>query len=288
MNQELLIKMQNYAKKMSVNELKNIKAERLMDILESDKNVMKSFAAELHNEGILSYKYDFKCPNCNKDCTAYERVLKKEEYYCGKCGQLVPDEVIGKKSWMIYSINKNELLNYQMDTDVDFVEGTIGKRIVLDLNGKINNIKNEEEKVMKIFIGSSKEAEDEMERIGVMIEKLNCDVITWQDEEAFVAGDFTLESLINLSKKVDAAIFVFNGDDETWYRNTLVKSIRDNVMFEYGLFIGAKGRKNVTFMCKNKPKIATDLLGLNYINGEDKDLSLKKNIKVWLNSLTNN
>lgn len=288
MNQELLIKIQNYAKKMSVNELKNIKAERLMNILDINKSTMKLFAEELHIEGLLSYKYDFKCPSCNKDCTAYERMLKKQPYYCNKCGELISHEIISKKSWMIYSINKNELLNFQVEDDeIDFVKGTLGKGIVFDIKDKIIEAKSERKKEMKIFIGSSKEAEAEMERIGVMIEKLNCDVITWQDEESFIAGDFTMESLIHMSKQVDAAIFVFNGEDETWYRNNLVQSVRDNVLFEYGLFVGAMGRKNVTFMCKNKPKIATDLLGLNYINGEDKDLSLKKNIKVWLDSLSN-
>lgn len=288
MNQDLLMKIQNYARKMSVNELKNIKAERLMNILDISKSTMKLFAEELHIESLLSYKYDFKCPSCNKDCTAYERMLKKQPYYCDKCEELISHDVISDKSWMIYSINKNELLNFQIEDDeIDFVKGTLGKGIVFDIKDKMIEAKSEGKKEMRIFIGSSKEAEVEMERIGVMIEKLNCDVITWQDEESFIAGDFTLESLINMSRKVDAAIFIFNGDDETWYRKNLVQSVRDNVLFEYGLFVGAMGRKNVTFVCKNKPKIATDLLGLNYINGEDKDLSLKKKIKVWLDSLSN-
>lgn len=126
-------------------------------------------AEELHIEGLLSYKYDFKCPSCNKDYTAYERMLKKTPYYCDKCGELISHEIISEKSWMIYSINKNELLNFQIEDDeIDFVKGTLGKGIVFDIKDKIIEAKSERKKEMKIFIGSSKEAEAEMERIGVI------------------------------------------------------------------------------------------------------------------------
>lgn len=285
MNQQLLKNFQEQAKRKSVNELKSITPDRLMNLLKIDKYTVKKFVEYLHNKHVLSYKYNFKCVNCGEDCTAYEIKLKKCIYKCSNCGDEISNEVIVKKSWIIYNVEKEELMNLGTNNEVDLVQGTlkennfkIGKDNVIELIAKRND-------KMKVFIGSSKEAEDEMERVAIMLEDLECDVLTWKDTSVFVAGDFTLDSLINITKEVDAAVFVFNGEDETWYRGESVQSVRDNVLLEYGLFIGNKGRKNVVFMCKNNPKIATDLLGVTYLRSEQGDNSLKRDVRNWINSI---
>jgi predicted nucleotide-binding protein len=264
---------------MSVSELKNITPGRLIDLLDIDKIEMKEFADYLHEKKVLTYKFDFKCDVCGGNCTAYERILKKQTYKCKNCDAEISNSTILEHSWITYNIDKFETIELEEENNVDLVAGTLNENKVIKLVDKGG------ERMKKVFIGSSKEAIKEMERIAIFLEEFDCEVITWNNPKTFVAGDFTLESLVDISNIVDAAIFVFNGEDETWYRDSIVKSVRDNVLLEYGLFLGAKGRKNSIFMCKNKPKIATDLLGVNYLDGEKRDFSLKRDVEVWLNRL---
>lgn len=279
MRKSLLKKLKDVSQKMSVNELKNLTPGRLMDLLNVDKHEIKEFADYLHKEKVLTYKYDFKCDVCGIDCTAYERNIKKQTYKCKNCGLEVSNSEILKKAWITYSINKFEVMELEEENNVDLALGTLSETNIIKLVDK------GEGHMKKIFIGSSKESIKDMERIAIFLEQLNCEVITWNNPQTFIAGDFTLESLADMSCRVDGAIFVFNGEDETWYRDSLVKAVRDNVLLEYGLFLGARGRKNTIFMCKNRPKIATDLLGVNYLNGEKKDFSLKRDVELWLERL---
>lgn len=279
MKKSLLKKLKDISQRMSVNELKNLTPGRFMDLLNLDKSEIKEFAEYLHKEKVLTYKYDFKCDVCGINCTAYERNIKKKIYTCKNCGVDVSNDKILKKAWITYSIDKFEVMELEEEKNVDLLLGTLNETNVIKLVDK------GEKYMKKIFIGSSKESIKDMERIAIFLEEFDCEVITWNNPQTFIAGDFTLESLVEMSCKVDGAIFVFNGEDETWYRDSVVKSVRDNVLLEYGLFLGARGRKNTIFMCKNSPKIATDLLGMNYLDGQKKDFSLKKDIELWLERL---
>lgn len=279
MRKSLLEEFKNIVPVMSVNELKNLTPGRFMDLLKIDKVEVKEFADYLHKEKVLTYKYDFKCNVCGINCTAYERKIKKQTYKCKNCGIEISNGTILKRAWITYNIDKFEVTELKEETNIDLVLGTLSENRIIKLVNK------GDERVKKVFIGSSKEAIKEMERIAIFLEEFDCEVITWNNPKTFIAGDFTLESLVDMSNRVDAAIFVFNGEDETWYRDNLVKSVRDNVLLEYGLFLGTIGRKSTIFMCKNKPKIATDLLGINYLNGEKKDFSLRKDIELWLERL---
>ena len=76
----------------------------------------------------------------------------------------------------------------------------------------------------------------------------------------FVPGTNTIDALIDITKKVQAAVFIFNVDDTTWNENSALeeaKTVRDNVLFEYGLFTGALGKNKVCFVCKGRPKVAS-------------------------------
>ncbi|SHJ43609.1 Predicted nucleotide-binding protein containing TIR-like domain-containing protein [Clostridium amylolyticum] len=282
MKKNLLTQLKDIGKNMSVNELKNISPGRLMDLLNIDKAQMKDFADYLHKEYVLSYKYDFKCNNCGANCIAYERKIKSNIYICKSCCAEIENDVILKKGWITYNIDKNEMMGLDEKNNIDLVSGTLIENKFLLGSNKVIELVRKRDNKMKIFIGSSKEAKSEMERLARFLEEFNCEVVAWSDSSTFVAGDFTLESLIKVSKQVDAALFVFNGEDETWYRESVVNSVRDNVLLEYGLFVGTKGRKNVIFMCKNSPKIATDLLGIKYLDAGRGDFTLKNDIKVWL------
>jgi tetratricopeptide (TPR) repeat protein len=74
----------------------------------------------------------------------------------------------------------------------------------------------------------------------------------------------TIESLSSALQDNDFAVFVFSPDDLTKIRNTTSASVRDNVLFEFGLFIGRLGRERVYFLLPTAGDLhlPTDLLGI--------------------------
>ena len=114
----------------------------------------------------------------------------------------------------------------------------------------------------RAFIGSSAEG------IGIAYavqQNLLHDVETtvW-DQGVFEISATTIESLTSTLETVDFGIFVFNPDDIVHMRNTVSASVRDNVIFEAGLFMGKLGRERVFFLVPNNTElhIASDLLGV--------------------------
>lgn len=62
-------------------------------------------------------------------------------------------------------------------------------------------------------------------------------------------------------------------------------AVRDNVLFEYGLFMGALGKERVCFVCKDQPKVASDLKGITYIDGNESLTKIKLKLKDWVNAI---
>ena len=139
---------------------------------------------------------------------------------------------------------------------------------------------------MKVFIGSSSEAIEELELIASWIEEYGHEPIPWNDLQVFSPGAYTFSSLVEMTKKVDAAVFIFSEDDKVWYRSDTAKQPRDNVMIEYGLFLGALGQKRVIFCYKGKPKGATDLLGVIYIDiNQNRKAAAKRQLRAWISKI---
>lgn len=140
---------------------------------------------------------------------------------------------------------------------------------------------------MKIFIGSSREQERIAEEVAGWLEKYqdDIDVIVWNEVGSFIPGQYTLDDLMRISDDVDAAVFIFAADDKTWYRQTLVKSVRDNVLFEYGLFCGKLSSDKVIFITIDNPALATDLHGITYIGLGDKKRDAKRRLESWIDFL---
>jgi hypothetical protein len=81
----------------------------------------------------------------------------------------------------------------------------------------------------------------------------------------FRAGNFILEDLIDTLADADFGAFIFLPEDILTMRGTTEPAVRDNVLFELGLFIGHLGRKRAFFV---KPRgamlhLPTDLSGVN-------------------------
>ena len=83
----------------------------------------------------------------------------------------------------------------------------------------------------------------------------------------FNPGRNTLDRLVELSREVDFAAFVFAHDD--WTASGASEageaSPRDNVVFEAGLFGGALGIRRTFILHANGSKLPTDLLGLTSV-----------------------
>src|SRR3954469_22419609 len=89
---------------------------------------------------------------------------------------------------------------------------------------------------------------------------------------SFNPGTTTLERLLELTRQVDFAAFVFAQDD--WTTNTPADapaaapgqaSPRDNVVFEAGLFGGVLGMRRTFILHARDAKLPTDLLGLTCV-----------------------
>lgn len=114
----------------------------------------------------------------------------------------------------------------------------------------------------KIFIGSSVEGLNVAYAIQQNLTH-DAESTVW-DQGVFELSKTTIESLNDILDKIDFAIFVFNPDDVVTIRDNQSLSVRDNVIFELGLFIGKLGRERVFYITPdgNDLHIPTDLVGV--------------------------
>lgn len=128
----------------------------------------------------------------------------------------------------------------------------------------------------RVFIGSSVEGLSVAYSIQQNL-TFDADVTVW-DQGVFELSKTTIESLIEILNKSDYGIFVFNKDDIAKIREKTKNIVRDNVLFEFGLFIGKLGRERVFFVIPSRTNLhlPTDLLGVTPgkydPNREDKSL----------------
>jgi predicted nucleotide-binding protein len=115
----------------------------------------------------------------------------------------------------------------------------------------------------RIFVGSSTER---LEIAYAVQENLDHDAqVTVWTQGIFKLSTTSLDSLIAALDKFDFAIFIFHPDDSTQMRNRTFDTVRDNLIFELGLFIGRFGKDKVFFLIPRtieKLHLPTDLLGI--------------------------
>jgi CAP12/Pycsar effector protein, TIR domain len=119
----------------------------------------------------------------------------------------------------------------------------------------------------RVFLGSSGQQEKLLRALTRGLEDV-ADVDAWTT--VFNPGVSTLERLVELTREVDFAAFVFAQDDWTTRGASPdaasgEASPRDNVVFEAGLFGGALGIRRTFILHANGAKLPTDLLGLTSI-----------------------
>src|ERR687887_710915 len=113
----------------------------------------------------------------------------------------------------------------------------------------------------RIFIGSSGKQAKLLQAITRGLEDV-ADVEPWTT--TFNPGRSTLDRLVELSKEVDFAAFVFAQDDWTTTdaSESGQASPRDNVVFEAGVFGGALGLPGTFILFPKNAEMPSDLLGL--------------------------
>jgi Predicted nucleotide-binding protein containing TIR-like domain len=119
----------------------------------------------------------------------------------------------------------------------------------------------------RIFLGSSGQQEKLLQALTRGLQDI-ADVDPWTS--VFNPGVSTLDRLVELTREVDFAAFVFARDDWTTKGAAPDEvpgeaSPRDNVVFEAGLFGGAIGIRRTFILHANGAKLPTDLLGLTAI-----------------------
>lgn len=111
-----------------------------------------------------------------------------------------------------------------------------------------------------LFVGSSSEG---IEVARAIQDQLGGDaeVTLWSDS-LFELGKATLESLVELTNRFDFAVLVLSPDDIATIRGRTTPTPRDNVVFEFGLFMGRLGRERTFAVCDRALPVWNDLAGI--------------------------
>ena len=114
----------------------------------------------------------------------------------------------------------------------------------------------------KVFIGSSTEGLKIAEAVYAYFDE-RIEATHWKDD-IFLPGEFPLETLEEQLRQHSFAILVATPDDKLIKRGESFQTMRDNILFEYGLFTGLLGRKRTFLLKPQKGEISipSDVLGI--------------------------
>lgn len=119
----------------------------------------------------------------------------------------------------------------------------------------------------RIFIGSSSEALDFANALQELLSSPSSGIQAqvWTQGVTTLSST-TIESLTRTAQNVDFAVFLLTPDDVVRSRGQLSALPRDNVLFEFGLFMGAIGRDRVflAYQTGVDIKILSDMSGVTY------------------------
>ena len=109
MRQNLIKRLQNKVKSQSVNSLKNIYPDKIVEWLEIPEREVYDLIKYLHDQRVIVFKYRLKC-SCGEICTVYEnKLIHDKQINCEICGKEFTISDIEEKSDIIYEIDKEEL-----------------------------------------------------------------------------------------------------------------------------------------------------------------------------------
>lgn len=119
------------------------------------------------------------------------------------------------------------------------------------------------EELPRIFIGSSTEALGVAYALQTSLE-FDSEPTVWT-QGIFKPSSFALKDLVAALQNFDFAVFVFNPDDVVTMRSHSMQAVRDNIIFELGLFMGRLGIDRCFILRprgQSQLHLPSDLLGL--------------------------
>jgi hypothetical protein len=113
----------------------------------------------------------------------------------------------------------------------------------------------------RVFIGSSVEALPVANEVKTYLSRW-ADCTMWNDD-VFTFNTSYFDTLLKSLSFYDLGILVATADDFTTSREKLFDAPRDNVVLEFGLFLGALGPRKVLFLRQDGTKLPSDLFGIS-------------------------
>jgi len=121
----------------------------------------------------------------------------------------------------------------------------------------------------KLFIGSSSESLPIVELLQKGLQN-HAAIRSWTDRSIFKPTDFYVESLLNIPRLYDFGLFLFEPDDVVESRGIVMAAPRDNVIFEFGLFMSQLGLKRAFALApRSRVKMLSDIAGLKPIEYDE-------------------
>ncbi len=115
----------------------------------------------------------------------------------------------------------------------------------------------------KVFIGASREGLDIANALHANLTR-EAECTVWRNGVFQIAGS-TMDMLINTLRNSDFGVFVFSEGDLSMMQGQQNPVVRDNVIFELGLFIGRLGVERCFIMIPDHVtdlRLPTDLMGI--------------------------
>lgn len=121
----------------------------------------------------------------------------------------------------------------------------------------------------RVFIGSSVEGLNIAEFVKFELSK-DFECYLWTDE-IFKYNDSFLQTLLHEASLFDYGILIATKDDSATIRKVEFETPRDNIIFEFGLFLGRLGAMNAFVIQEKGTKLPSDLLGVTVPQFEKAD-----------------
>jgi hypothetical protein len=120
-----------------------------------------------------------------------------------------------------------------------------------------------------VFLGYSSASQPTASAVKRFLESLGARVLDWQHD--FIPGRTILDQIEAAAARSIGGIFLFTKDDDLLDKGQAeLAAPRDNVVFEAGYFIAAKGKRNVLIIRETGSKMPADLGGDIYASLADK------------------
>lgn len=137
-----------------------------------------------------------------------------------------------------------------------------------DFKQQFENWREQVDNRYHVFLGYSSGATSTATAILNFLRERGVRVLDWRTD--FQAGGTILEQIEQAERSCLGGIFLFTKDDELKLGDTTQAAPRDNVIFEAGYFINAKGDKRVLIILEEGAKIPADLGGQIYLLLKDR------------------